>query len=376
MYVRDQAHEAVVICDHVLAAREQGMLLREQAVLARTGHDTDLLELELSRRGIPYRKYGGLRYFDAAHVKDLLASFRLVERPGDQLAWFRLLQRLDGVGPGRARRACDLLLAGDPPSLGTLVERWAPAREELPASARAQADAVVAAVAAGGDGAPPGVAAERLRDAVAPLVRAHYADGATRVTDLDVLCSLAAEARDLRSFVADLVLDPPASSGDLAGPPHLDDDWLVLSTVHSAKGLEWQSVHVLAAYDGNFPACMSAGSSESIDEERRLFYVALTRARRESLDLRPATVLPPPGRARRRARLRQGLALPGRRRRRQLHRAPSGGRSSRDGAHAGCTARRSDRHRVGRRSLRLSADLSPRDRRPVAPRRPLPARHR
>ena len=179
------------------------------------------------------------------------------------------------------------LLAGDPPSLGTLVERWAPARDEPPAFARAQADAVVAAVAAGGDGAPPGVAAERLRDAVAPLVRAHYADGATRVTDLDVLCSLAAEARDLRSFVADLVLDPPASSGDLAGPPHLDDDWLVLSTVHSAKGLEWQSVHVLAAYDGNFPACMSAGSSESIDEERRLFYVALTRARRDLSIYRP-----------------------------------------------------------------------------------------
>jgi DNA helicase II / ATP-dependent DNA helicase PcrA len=281
VYVRDQAHEAVVICDHVLADREQGMLLREQAVLARTGHDTDLLELELSRRGIPYRKYGGLRYFDAAHVKDMLAGLRLVERPGDQLAWFRLLQLVEGVGPGRARRACDLLLAGDPPALGTLLARWAPAREELPESARPQADAVVAAVAASGDGAVPGVAAERLRDAVAPLVRAHYADGAIRIVDLDILCALAAEARDLRTFVADLVLDPPASAGDLAGPPHLDDDWLVLSTIHSAKGLEWQSVHLIAAYDGNFPACMSAGSDESIDEERRLFYVGLTRARRK-----------------------------------------------------------------------------------------------
>ena len=166
VYVRDQAHEAVVISDKVLAAREQGMLLREQAVLARTGHDTDLLELELSRRGIPYRKYGGLRYLDAAHVKDLLASFRLVERPGDQLAWFRILQLIDGVGPGRARRACDLLLAGDPPSL-------ADARGALGVGARgaarsrrgAQADAVVAAVAAGGECDGAGVVAERLRDA-------------------------------------------------------------------------------------------------------------------------------------------------------------------------------------------------------------------
>jgi DNA helicase II / ATP-dependent DNA helicase PcrA len=280
VYVRDQAHEAVVICDHVLADREQGMLLREQAVLARTGHDTDLLELELSRRGIPYRKYGGLRYFDAAHVKDMLAGLRLVERPGDQLAWFRLLQLVEGVGPGRARRACDLLLAGDPPALGTLLARWEPARAELPESARPHADAVVAAVAAGGEGATPGVAAERLRDAVAPLVRAHYADGAIRVVDLDVLCALAAEARDLRTFVADLVLDPPASAGDLAGPPHLDDDWLVLSTIHSAKGLEWQSVHLIAAYDGNFPADMSTATEEGIAEERRLFYVGLTRPRR------------------------------------------------------------------------------------------------
>jgi DNA helicase-2/ATP-dependent DNA helicase PcrA len=280
VYVRDQAHEAVVISDRVLAAREQGMLLREQAVLARTGHDTDLLELELSRRGIPFRKYGGLRYLDAAHVKDLLASFRLVERPGDELAWFRVLQLIDGVGPGRARRACDLLLAGDPPTLSSLPARWAVARDELQASAREQADAVVDAVASSAD-ETPGVVAERLRDAVAPLVRAHYIDGATRVIDLDVLCDLAARAPDLRTFVADLVLDPPASSGDLAGPPHLDDDWLVLSTIHSAKGLEWQSVHLIAAYDGNFPACMSAGSGEEIDEERRLFYVGLTRARRE-----------------------------------------------------------------------------------------------
>jgi DNA helicase-2/ATP-dependent DNA helicase PcrA len=96
-----------------------------------------------------------------------------------------------------------------------------------------------------------------------------------------VLCDLAARTPDLRTFVAELVLDPPSSSGDLAGPPHLDDDWLVLSTIHSAKGLEWQSVHLIAAYDGNFPACMSAGSGEEIDEERRLFYVGLTRARRE-----------------------------------------------------------------------------------------------
>jgi DNA helicase-2/ATP-dependent DNA helicase PcrA len=268
---RDQLHEATEICDRVLAAREEGMLLREQAALARTGHDTDALELELSRRRIPFVKYGGLRYLEAAHVKDFLAVLRLVDRSADEMAWFRVLQLLDGVGPARARRAVDRLVAD---SAG-----WASARLELPASALELADPLVAAIAAAGTGAP-GPAVERLRDALAPLVRGHYVDGAVRLQDLDTLSGLAGDARDLRTFVAELVLDPPTSSQDLAGPPQLDDDWLVLSTVHSAKGLEWQSVHLLAAYDGNFPADLAAGTSESIAEERRQMYVALTRARR------------------------------------------------------------------------------------------------
>jgi DNA helicase-2/ATP-dependent DNA helicase PcrA len=275
VFCRDQVHEAADVCDRVLAAREEGMLLREQAVLARTGHDTDALELELSRRRIPFVKYGGLRYLDAAHVKDFLAVLRLADRSADEMAWFRVLQLLDGVGPARARRAVDRLVLDG----AELVQRWATARAELPASALELADPLVAAVAAACE-SPPGPAIERLRDVLVPLVRGHYADGAARVPDLDALAGLAGDARDLRTFVSELVLDPPASTQDLAGPPSLDEDWLVLSTVHSAKGLEWQSVHLLAAYDGNFPADLAAGTSESIAEERRLMYVALTRARR------------------------------------------------------------------------------------------------
>jgi DNA helicase-2/ATP-dependent DNA helicase PcrA len=120
-----------------------------------------------------------------------------------------------------------------------------------------------------------------LSQALAPLVVARYPDGAVRIHDLEQLVAAAREASALGQFVSDLVIDPPASSADLAGPPHLDEDYLVLSTIHSAKGLEWQAVHVLALYDGNFPACMAAGSGETIDEERRLLYVAMTRARRE-----------------------------------------------------------------------------------------------
>ena len=127
-----------------------------------------------------------------------------------------------------------------------------------------------------------GLRAERLRDALAPLIETRYPDGAVRLQDLEQLVAAARESSaELRHFVGELVLDPPQSSADLAGPPHLDEDYLVLSTVHSAKGLEWHAVHVLALYDGNFPADMAAGSEESIDEERRLLYVAMTRARRQ-----------------------------------------------------------------------------------------------
>ncbi len=280
VFCRDQTQEAAEVSDRVLAERERGMLLREQAVLARTGHDTDLLELELSRRGIPFVKYGGLRYLEAAHVKDFLALLRLADRIADAMSWFRLLMLLDGVGPARARRASDLLLAGGILSITQLPARWSAAREALPEQARGQGDGLVDALSAVDGTAQTGTLAERLRDALVPIVRSHYADGAARAQDLDALCGLAGSAADLRTFVAELLLDPPACSADLAGAPHKDDDWLVLSTVHSAKGLEWQAVHVIAAYDGNFPADMAAGTSEQLAEERRLLYVALTRARR------------------------------------------------------------------------------------------------
>jgi DNA helicase-2/ATP-dependent DNA helicase PcrA len=280
VFPRDEARQAGEVCDRVLAAREEGMELRNQAVLARTGHDSALLELELTRRGIPFVKYGGLRYLDAAHVKDFIALLRLTDNPADEVSWFRLLQLLDGVGPIRARRVLDALRApdGGAPEL----ERWPLAVEHVPESSLAHATALFEALAhAGADAsATTGSQVERLCTALAPLIRLRYPDGAIRVGDLDQLVEAARGAQDVRHFVSELVLDPPASSSDLAGPPHLDEDYLVLSTVHSAKGLEWDAVHVIAVYDGNFPADMSTATEEGIAEERRLLYVALTRARR------------------------------------------------------------------------------------------------
>ena len=263
IFCRDDATQAAEVCERVLAAREEGIDLRAQAVLMRASHDSDLLELELARRQIPFVKYGGLRYLEAAHIKDLLALFRLVHNPSDQLAWFRVLQLLDGVGPVTARRAMDELLAG-----GT----WP------------KADPLLIPLDSARKATSSGTQAEILRNALAPLMEARYPDGAIRLQDLDRLVESARQTADVGQFAAELALDPPVSSADLAGPPHLDEDYLVLSTVHSAKGLEWEAVHVLALYDGNFPSDMSCGSAEEIEEERRLLYVAVTRAR-QSLHL-------------------------------------------------------------------------------------------
>jgi DNA helicase-2/ATP-dependent DNA helicase PcrA len=277
VFCRDESAQASEVSDRVLRRREEGMELREQAVLMRTSHDSALLELELARRQIPFVKYGGLRYLEAAHVKDLIALFRLADNPRDELAWFRILQLLEGVGPATARKALDALMAGD----GEVLAAWPQARDRLPALARPQADVVVAALRGSDEvRASAGARAERLCQALTPLITARYPDGVARLSDLEQLVAATRESSDLGRFVSELVIDPPVSSSDFAGPPLLDEDYLVLSTVHSAKGLEWQDVHVLALYDGNFPACMSAGSSEAVDEERRLLYVAMTRPRR------------------------------------------------------------------------------------------------
>ena len=298
VFPHDEAAQAREVCERVLQAREEGIELRSQAVLFRAGHDSALLELELTRRAVPFVKYGGLRYLDAAHVKDLLALLRLVYNDADELSWFRLLQLLDGVGPTRARRILHTLRGagggeaesgggyrpgepeGERPRRG--IEHLGPALEHVPAGSREQAAALFAALhEARADGpASAGSQVERLCAALAPLIRLRYPDGAVRVGDLEQLSAAARGARDLRHFVSELAIDPPSSSSDFAARPHLDEDYLVLSTAHSAKGLEWEAVHVISAYDGNFPADMNTSSAEGVAEERRLFYVAITRPRR------------------------------------------------------------------------------------------------
>ena len=284
----DTHAEASAVCDRVLEHRENGVPLRRQAVLVRASHHADLVELELTRRRIPYVKYGGLRFVEAAHVKDLVCLFRLADNPRDTLAWFRVLQLLDGVGPVTARKVVTALGldpagkergGGDDGTDGDVLLRWPLASVEIPTAARPLADAVAAALVPRA-GEPVVVRADRLREALVPLVEGAYDHVVARLADLDALVASSAHAARLGDVAADLTLEPPQSTGDLAGPPMVDEDWIVVSTIHSAKGLEWDVVHLVHASDGNLPADMSLGSREGLEEERRLFYVALTRAHR------------------------------------------------------------------------------------------------
>jgi DNA helicase-2/ATP-dependent DNA helicase PcrA len=274
----DEASQADAVADVILEHHEAGVTLREQAVLFRSAHHSDLLEVELRRRGIPYVKYGGLRFLEAGHVRDLLAALRVLDNPKDGLAWYRLLQLMDGVGPAGARRLMDSIgLSGDGGDpLGVFLDGPA----SLPGRAAGDFDSLATALAdCRGETLSTGAQVDRLREGLEPLLRRRYENADVRLRDLEALARLAAGYETRERMVAELTLDPPVSTGDLAGPPLLDDDYLILSTVHSAKGGEWRVVHIIHAADGMFPSDMATGSREEIEEERRLFYVAVTRAR-------------------------------------------------------------------------------------------------
>jgi DNA helicase-2/ATP-dependent DNA helicase PcrA len=239
----------------------------------RTGHHSNQLEIELTVRKIPFVKYGGIEYTNTAHVRDLIAALRLVHNRRDELAWFRLLGRHRAIGKASARSLAAALLATEG------ADEYPDVVAGAPAKARTALQATLSALAAAQAAATPAPAVEHCLGAVRRLVRAHYADWPRRVEDLDRLAETAAAQTDLAAFVADLTIDPASSSADYAKKPQLDEDYLTLSTVHSAKGLEWTAVHLIHAVDGAFPSDMALGTDDGLEEEQRLFYVAVTRAR-------------------------------------------------------------------------------------------------
>ena len=276
----DEATQAREICSRVLESVEDGAALRDQAVLVRAAHHSDILEIELSARKIPYVKFGGLRFTDTAHVRDFLAAVRILANPADELAWFRLLRLHDGIGPGHARRVLAML---DPDTSGQDLtpDDWPRAAEAVPARSRPALTATLGRLATAASDPDPGTAAQAgaIVTILDPLIRARYPDATARLADLQRLADAAAGQPSLHDALAELTLDPPVSGSDLAGPPRLDEDYLTISTIHAAKGLEWLTVHVPHLIDGALPSDMALGDPGGLAEEHRLFYVALTRAR-------------------------------------------------------------------------------------------------
>jgi DNA helicase-2/ATP-dependent DNA helicase PcrA len=269
----DLRQQAEYVASRILANRETGMLLRRQAVLFRNSSDSDLLEVELTRRNIPFVKYGGLRFLEAAHIKDLLAILRWADNPRNNLAAFRVLQLLSGMGPANARRLIE--------QLGASGHRLAALRTlAVPAASAARYDLLGELMLSLGDPATPWPGqTRRAREWYEPELERLYEAAHVRATDLEQLEQLATQYPSRERFLSELALDPPNATGNEAGPPLLDEDYLVLSTVHSAKGQEWDAVFVLNVTDGGFPSEFAGGKPAQIEEERRLLYVAMTRAR-------------------------------------------------------------------------------------------------
>lgn len=262
----DEAAEARGVADAVLLAREGGLALRRQAVLFRTATHSQALELELMRRRVPYVKFGGLRFLEAAHVKDVLAVLRWADNPAATLAAQRVARLVPGIGPAALQRLA---------AAGHDLARFEPPRA---AAVPWQALCALMAALRGPAACWPDDLARVLHWYQPHLERLHT-DAAQRATELQQLAASAARQRDRLAFVTELLLEPPAAHGAEAGDPLLDDDWLTLSTLHSAKGQEWSAVHILRVVDGAIPSDLATGQPDEIDEERRLLYVGMTRAR-------------------------------------------------------------------------------------------------
>jgi DNA helicase-2/ATP-dependent DNA helicase PcrA len=270
--VPDEAAQARYVVEKVLESRETGEALKAQAVLFRASHHSGPLEVELTRRNIPFVKFGGLKFLEASHIKDVLAFLRWSQNPRDRVAGFRVIQLMPGAGPATAARLLDAMADTDPVSV---METFKP-----PAAAAGAWPAFVEAVRLVG-GRSVGWPAELdlvLRWYAPHLERLHD-DAVVREADLAQLVQIACGYPSRERFLTDLALDPPDATSDQAGVPLRDEDYLILSTIHSAKGQEWKSVFVLNVVDGCLPSDLGTGTTAEIEEERRLLYVAMTRAK-------------------------------------------------------------------------------------------------
>ena len=273
LLVPDEAQQARWVADQVLRQREAGSTLKSQAVLFRTSTHSAALELELARRNIPFVKFGGLKFLEAAHIKDMLAVLRFAQNPRGRMAGFRVTQLIPGIGQATATRLLDAMSeAAQPCEALRQFEPPGQAREDW-----LQFSQLYAKLRDPGMAWPADL--ELAKNWYLPQLERIHDDAQVRKLDVDQLVRLAAGYSSRERFLTELTLDPPQSTSDQSGVPHRDEDYLILSTIHSAKGQEWKAVHVLNVVDGCIPSDMATGSTEELEEERRLLYVAMTRAK-------------------------------------------------------------------------------------------------
>jgi len=261
------------VAQKIMELREEGIPLDEMAVLFRSSFHSFDLEIELSRRGLPFIKRGGVKFIETAHVKDLLAHLRVVANPLDAVSWHRVLMLVEGVGPKKAQDVLGSLVKSDHPyqALRDVSGRSGQGLKHL-------ADTLENLSRSEDLGTAERV--NRLYEYYLPILKEQYDDYPKRIRDLDHLHTIAEGYPDVDQFLADLALEPPDGSAIDVEAPDRDDERMVLSTIHSAKGLEWQCVFVIWIVDGKFPSIYSFVADHELEEERRLFYVAVTRAKR------------------------------------------------------------------------------------------------
>jgi DNA helicase-2/ATP-dependent DNA helicase PcrA len=271
--VQDEASQASWVADEILRQRESGLSLKGQAVLFRTAHHSAALELELTRRNIPFVKFGGLKFLEATHVKDLLSVLRWAQNPRGRMAGLRVAQLVPGIGTASAKRLLDLMGAAADPMAGFRAFKPPPAACDAFRAFRATYESLQDQAIAW----PAEI--ECIMRWYLPQLRRVHNDSAEREGDLDQLARMAAGYPSRERFLTELTLDPPEATSDESGTPGLDEDYVILSTIHSAKGQEWNAVFVLNVVDGCIPSDMATGDAAQIEEERRLLYVAMTRAK-------------------------------------------------------------------------------------------------
>jgi DNA helicase-2/ATP-dependent DNA helicase PcrA len=273
--VPDGFEQARYVAEQVLQNRELGIPLRSQSVLFRTGHHSTLLELELGRRNIPFVKFGGLKFVDTAHVKDLLAIVRWSSNFRDSVAGHRTLQLIPGIGPKLANRVFNRALTEQSLADGLMAfNPGQPAAAFWPDLVDLMTRLTKSLV-----GWPEEL--DVVRRWYDPLIDLLHDNPEARRADLDQIVQIAGTFESREQFLTDLTLDPPDAASDEAGNPRKNEEFLTLSTIHSAKGLEWSTVFVLNVVDGCIPSDLGAGSQADLEEERRLLYVAMTRAKND-----------------------------------------------------------------------------------------------